>query len=98
MHIIQKLLSAGQGTEFGVRSYTGRGCRESCLGVTMDAHYELGGLFAHLLRETIRSNHNNAYSNMDMLADLSDAFDNMRSDSLGRGTIVYFPGIKYEEE
>lgn len=68
----------------GVRSYSGRGMYgRSCLGVETD---DLGDLFAAVLEEL---------EGEEDTQDVQPAFKSMRTDSMGRGTIVYFPSVPF---
>ena len=82
MHTIQKLLSQ---KEYEVRSYSGRGMYgQYCLATTI-LHSSIGEVCADLLE--VAEQHE--------LADLVSAFRSLRTDNMGNGTVVYFPGIKY---
>lgn len=73
-----------------VRSYSGRGMYgKRCLGVALTEGACLGGLFASVL----------GCLNEDDLSDicLLEAFEDMQVDSLGKGSIVYFPRIDFCE-
>lgn len=74
-------------------AYSGRGMSgEECLSVTLAADSNgppsnLGRFFADVLEEV------QGYET----ANMAKAFRKMRTDDLGRGVVVYFPGIKFEE-
>lgn len=73
-----------ESTVDGVQSYSGRGMYgRSCLGVETD---DLGDLFAAVLEEL---------EGEEDTQDVQLAFKSMRTDSMGRGTIVYFPAIPF---
>mgnify|MGYP001580644674 CR=1 FL=1 len=66
-------------------AYSGRGmCGETCLSVTAD---NLGALFADVL-EILDAEENEIAAH---------AFRGMRTDSLGRSTVVYFPRVAFVE-
>lgn len=70
------------------RSYSGRGMDgKECLSVTLAGDGMMGRFFADVL-EVIDA------EEMDPAA---HAFRRMRTDSLGKGTVVYFPGVPFEE-
>lgn len=76
-----------ESTVDGVRSYSGRGMYgRSCLGVETD---DLGDLFAAVLEEL---------EGEEDTQDVQLAFKSMRTDALGRGTIVYFPAVAYDDD
>lgn len=68
----------------GVRSYSGRAMfGRPCLGVDTG---DVGEVFAAVLE---------AVEGDDDTHDLQDAFRNMRTDAMGRGTILYFPNVPF---
>ena len=72
-------------TDHDVRAYSGRGMGgNECLGVSVGC---LIGQFVADVMVAMEA------EEIDVVA---DAFRKMREDSLGRGTIVYFPGIAAE--
>ncbi len=83
-HILQEMLeSAG----YDCRSYSGRGMfGQTCLGVSC----EIGELFQAILGEVNETN-------LDSLWSLQKTFREMKTDSMGRGTIVYFPDVEFSD-
>lgn len=74
-----------------IRSYSGRGMYgETCIGFTTDRN--LGNAFADLISSLAHS------SDSVNMEELADAFRSMQTDSMGLGTIVYFPGIEFVDE
>jgi hypothetical protein len=70
---------------FEVRRYSGRGMYgKECVGIEIDGG--IGELFATVLETCHKQD---GY----MVEDLAEAFRGMRTDSMGRGTIVYFPSV-----
>jgi hypothetical protein len=91
-HFIQSAIEAShsyEDNELEARSYVGRAMYgKQCLGVELPKGMEIGQFVAAMLEfsETKQDNE-----------DLITAFENMRQDSMGLGTIVYFPRIPYVE-
>lgn len=71
-----------------VRSYSGRGMYgQTCLGIEPEGG--VGELFSAVLE---------AVEGEDDTFELRDAFINLRTDSMGLGIIVYFPGMPFVKE
>lgn len=71
----------------GVRSYSGRGMYgRSCLGIETD---DIGDVFAAVLEEL---------EGEEDTQDIQLAFKDMRTDAMGRSTIVYFPTVPFVED
>lgn len=69
-----------------VRSYSGRAMYgKECLGI------ECGSVSAFMVEILENAD------NMDEVREIADALRNMRSDNMGLGMIVYFPGIPFVE-
>jgi len=85
MHAIQEIFEM---EGFKTRSYSGRGMYgESCLGVEIGGDKELGRIISALILGV-----------EDCSRDaVAAAVKNLRTDSMGPGTVVYFPGVKYYE-
>lgn len=84
-HKLQEILERN-GVE-GVQSYSGRGMYgKTCLGVSVDS---LGAFFATVLK-CVRGE--------DDTQAIQKAFAGMATDSMGRGVVVYFPSVHFEEE
>jgi hypothetical protein len=76
-------------SDYQVRSYSGRGMYgDTCLAVTIRGN--LFELFAQVLRVLDGDRTN-------LTEEVADAFSMARQDDMGRGTVVYFPGVKYVE-
>ena len=79
-----KLQAILESTVDGVQSYSGRAMYgRSCLGVETN---DVGDLFAAVLEQV---------EGDDDTREIQDAFRNMRTDAMGRGTIVYFPNVEF---
>lgn len=94
MHIVQKILErAGYTT----RAYSGRGMYGAkCLGVPTDE--SLGGVIANII-ECMEDPLLAAFEKVgqcEELQEVANAVRRVQTDSLGRGIIVYFPGIEHE--
>lgn len=78
---------------YETRSYSGR-CMygATCLGVELDDR--LGDFFASIL-DAIASL---GEEERDEALDLASAFRSMKTDSMGRGTIVYFESVPFKDE
>ena len=75
--------------ELRCRSYSGRGMYgRTCLAVTFDDGP--GELFSALLTVLAETG-----TTQEACAELADAFRGMRTDSMGRGMVAYFPEIEY---
>jgi hypothetical protein len=88
MHPFQALLD-----EAGIEShsYSGRAMYgKECLAVDLDG--SLGDFVANVIEET------HAQVVGENLEAISEAFRSMKTDSMGRGIVVYFPGVPYESE
>lgn len=72
------------------RSYSGRGMYgQKCLGVVIDNAF--GKFFADLFGEA-------KYLDKNKFEVIQEAFNSMKTDSMGLGTIVYFENVEYIEE
>ena len=79
------------------RSYSGRAMYgKSCLGVELaNSQQSIGAFFASVLTGLQEFGLEN---DKDGLEELAKSFRNMRMDQLGRGTIVYFPDIRFNDD
>lgn len=66
---------------------------EKCFGVQLDSEHHIVPFFIHLTRMV--SEENNDSLDIDLPISL---YNSMRSDSLGRGMIFYFPGFTISDE
>lgn len=86
----------GQDPEDSIREdYSGRGMYgRTCFGLTLDNDRQLPMLAIELARQAHEIDQDtNEIEDMDSLLDqLTNLFDSMQSDSMGRGAIFYFPG------
>ena len=90
MNQLQKLFErAGYNT----RSYSGRGMYgKECLGVVLNRDQDLGMIFGDLIDVLARNR-----EDFDQIF-IAECFqEGLRTDSLGLGTILYFPRFPYEE-
>lgn len=77
--------------EIPTRSYSGRGMYgESCLAFTPDE--SIGEVFARVLEKAV------ANPGLYNISQLARSLSYMKQDSLGRGTIYYFPGVPFDVE
>lgn len=89
MRTFQQILKAAG---YKCEAYSGRGMGgEKCLSVSLAADgngppSNIGRLFADVLEAT-----RDEYQ-----GHVAVAFRKMRTDSLGKGTVVYFPGVEFE--
>lgn len=85
MRSFQQVLEAAG---YVTRAHSGHGMSgRDCLSVTLAGDGMMGRFFADVL-EAIDA------EEMDPAA---HAFRRMRTDSLGKGTVVYFPGVPFKE-
>ncbi len=97
-HPIQTL-STSMG--LAVRSYSGRGMYgKSCLGVELNESYGNSVIanFTSLILDRLSHSGLSRDVLIIEMREIANAFGMMAWDSLGKGTIVYFPGIFYERE
>lgn len=86
-HVLQRVLERA-GHE--CRAYSGRGMYgRHCLGIDIDRG-QLGVVFADVLE-------NGALEEEEDIEAMAEAFRRMSTDSMGLGSVLYFPGIPYEE-
>lgn len=87
MHVLQEILE-NTGYECYATSPPELAGRP-CLAVTTDRTVGVifGDVLAYIADHHLRS-----------CLDLAEAFDGMRTDALGRGTVVYFPTVAYEAD
>ena len=77
------------------RSYSGRGMYgKNCVGVTTDDNKNEGAIFASVLIAIGELPGNEKSEALDICA---EAFARMAIDSMGMGTILYFPNRKWED-
>jgi hypothetical protein len=70
-------------------SYSGRAMYgKTCLAVNLDNG--LGEFISAIMTEALENADN------DDIFDVARAFESMRTDSMGRGIVVYFPGVPFE--
>lgn len=81
--ILEENQDALESMDASIRGYYGRGGSSvECLGVV---DFEMGDLLALIIENTNDANRE----------ELADTVRVMRTDSMGKGTIVYFPGVVY---
>ncbi|MHB8407832.1 MAG: hypothetical protein ACYDHY_06915 [Acidiferrobacterales bacterium] len=77
---------------YETRSYSGRGMYgRSCLGVTIDRDHDLMDFIADVLEHASESEDIS-------LSELADSFRGAKTDSMGLGTILYFPDVAHQDE
>lgn len=70
-----------------LRSYSGRGMYgKECVGIDLENDAEIAGFFFALGQKCYASGD-------DLLASLGDGSEEMKSDSMGRGRIIYWPDV-----
>jgi hypothetical protein len=80
------------------RSYSGRGMfGKACLGVDLDSAHQLGGLVSGLMAACLMGDPEGG-DEYDAMNRASDAVRHMSWDSMGRGTIYYWPGVPYTDD
>jgi len=93
-HIIQEIL---EDAGYECRSYSGRGMgNQYCLGIVLEQDQSVGHLFRDVLITVVELMDADAHDIV--IYQLPEPFASMKTDSLGRGTIVYFPGVEYVDE
>lgn len=94
MNTRELILRALEETEYvgDVRSYSGRGMHgRTCLAVACDT--SAGQLVAAIISELTYLVEDYCLSPMQGIRDACEALGDVREDSLGRGSIVYWPDI-----
>lgn len=85
MRTFQQILEAAG---YECTAYSGRGMGgDKCLSISLKQDGAMGKLFADVLEEV------QGYETVNV----AKPFRKMRTDNLGKGIVVYFPGIKFEE-
>lgn len=80
--------------DLSIRSYSGRGMYgKQCLGVYTDMN--IGSLMAYVVRSLAGVASFDNQDAEDASEEIAQAFENMQTDSMGLGTIVYFPNVKF---
>jgi hypothetical protein len=86
---------------YDTRSYSGRGMGGvPCLGVTLEVGQTPFKFMADMLKEVaslVSSNMNGDELDflLDTISNLQEALTSAQTDSMGMGTILYFPGVRY---
>lgn len=84
MRTVQQILEAAG---YVTRPYSGRGMSgRECLSITLVNGDQMGRFFADVMEE-VRDEYE---------GHVADAFRKMRSESLGKGVVVYFPGVEFK--
>lgn len=102
MHILQELV---QEAGYDCRSYSGRGMFGSqCLGVDLPVDISAFRFVAHVF-DAIESDM--VFDSdgkeleailVDVIAKVTRVIEKACLDSMGKGTIIYFPSVQYEEQ
>jgi hypothetical protein len=84
---------------YETRSYSGRVMfGKKCLGITLDRDQSMGELMGDIMNSFAgHAAKGSTYKLADALEVAAKAFRDMRTDSMGLGTIVYFPGILFDD-
>ena len=86
-----EVISIIQSAGYDVRKYSGRGmCGRHCVGVECE---DVTSFIMDLFYDSC-----NYLMSTDSVAEFIDRMRHYSSDSLGRGYIVFWPGIDWEEE
>lgn len=81
---------------YSVRSYSGRGMYgQQCLGIDTE-HTDVMAVSLDLVAEYLNSC-NIGTGSISKAQDLCELLKGYRSDSMGKGYIIYWPGITWEE-
>lgn len=97
----KELVKLIESADYKVRSYSGRGMSgKQCVGIETE-HADALTVVLSLIKEALGSVNttcgDRAYESIGEVQDLCDMLKGARSDSMGRGYIVYFPEIKWEK-
>lgn len=96
MHILQQL---SQQSIYKATNYSGRGMHgKSCLGFQVESGVSVGEFIADMMDEAASSTEGDRSLFAFHIEAMAEAFRDMKTDSLGRGTIVYFPSVDFEAE
>jgi len=91
-------LNENNDSEIRVRSYSGRGMfGATCLGITTDQYTSPSGVIKDLIVAFVEQNHENK-NFIQEFRQFTDYLNDPRSDSMGRGTVTYFPDIDWVDE
>lgn len=90
------LLNAIETTEYKAREYSGRGMYgKRCLGIEFDSGSELK-VVAQIVRSFVEFMGDETDVDALEVCDLLDELSNYSTDSMGRGTIMYWPSIEWD--
>lgn len=88
-HIMQIILEEN---EYNTRSYTGRGMNSSCLAANFD------GNIGKVMYDIIKALELAFEDDYSKVSEVADAVREMKTDSMGKGSIIYFPSISYSKD
>lgn len=81
-----------------VRSYSGRGMYgASCLGITTGRFTNPHDVIMKIVVQFVEENHEDE-DFLSKFRELTDCLQNPRQDSMGLGTVTYFPDIDWEDD
>jgi uncharacterized protein YeeX (DUF496 family) len=79
-----------------IHSYSGRGMfGKECLGITFSRTYDFGSFVDDLIQYVADLDED---ERDEAVQDLQGVFKNMRTDSMGRGTVSYWPNVVFVKE
>lgn len=92
MHLLQQLC---EDLGYDTRSYSGRSMYgKECLGIDLDSG--LGSFIGDVIRGLSEVDSDTLLDH-ESAHDVAEAFDDMQTDDMGRGMIVYFPGTPFTD-
>lgn len=95
-HILQSTL---EDIGYVPRDYSGRGMMgKTCLGISTPLDGSVGDIFADIIEHIRNESRGSFLDIVDVFLDIAEAFRDMRQDSLGKGSIIYFPNIEFTED
>jgi hypothetical protein len=90
----KELIDLIESAEMEPRSYTGRGMgNRVCLGIVSDNSLDIPLTLVQCYLENCPTDSSSIQEAMDLCEQLKDS----KFDSMGRGEIVYWPGIKWQD-
>lgn len=83
---------------YETRSYSGRGMYgQTCLGVESDSPRDVIGMVVDILLDVVENQYDVRNDDaLNELQELGDVLKTAKQDSMGMGSIIYFPDVPYE--
>ena len=96
MHSLQKVLTD---LDYEVRSYSGRGMGgKQCLGVELpEGMFSFGAFVSKLIDKAFECGKYHIESDDYDWPSICEGINYFKTDDMGKGTILYFPGIPFSE-